>query len=109
MGIGPSTKETSMHLFKDPLLDVLSKDPDIDFQGVIIIGTPQSNEMKHLVGQRTATWLEAMATDGVVLSTDGWGNSDIDFANTPRRNRLSWPQCYWAQIYWETSQVCSRK
>lgn len=59
MGIGPSTKETSMHLFKDPLLDVLSKDPDIDFQGVIIIGTPQSNEMKHLVGQRTATWLEA--------------------------------------------------
>lgn len=51
MGIGPSTKETSMHLFKDPLLDVLSKDPDIDFQGVIIIGTPQSNEMKHLVGQ----------------------------------------------------------
>lgn len=82
MGIGPSTKETSMHLFKDPLLAVLSKDPDIDFQGVIIIGTPQSNEMKHLVGQRTATWLEAMATDGVVLSTDGWGNSDIDFANT---------------------------
>jgi len=31
MGIGPSTKETSMHLFKDPLLDVLSKDPDIDY------------------------------------------------------------------------------
>ena len=82
MGIGPSTKETSLHHFQDPLVDLLGKDPDIDFQGVVVVGTPQSNAMKYLVGQRTAAWLEGMRTNGVIASTDGWGNSDVDFANT---------------------------
>ena len=31
MGIGPSTKETTLHHFRDPLLDVVSNDSDIDF------------------------------------------------------------------------------
>ncbi|MGM0168975.1 D-proline reductase (dithiol)-stabilizing protein PrdE [Enterococcus sp. AZ135] len=82
MGIGPSTKETSLHHFQDPLVELLGKDPDIDFQGVVVVGTPQSNAMKYLVGQRTAAWLEGMRTNGVIASTDGWGNSDVDFANT---------------------------
>ena len=30
MGIGPSTKETTLHHFRDPLLDVVSNDEDID-------------------------------------------------------------------------------
>ena len=82
MGIGPSTKETSLHHFRDPLLDVLASDPDIDFQGVVVVGTPQDNRLKHLVGWRAATWLEAMRTDGAIISADGWGNSDVDYANT---------------------------
>ena len=82
MGIGPSTKETSLHHFRDPLLDVLDTDPEIDFQGVIVVGTPQDNRLKHLVGQRTAVWLEAMRCDGAIISADGWGNSDVDYANT---------------------------
>lgn len=82
MGIGPSTKETSKHHFKDPLVELLGSDPDIDFQGVVAVGTPQSNAMKYLVGQRTAAWLEGMRTNGVIATTDGWGNSDVDFANT---------------------------
>ncbi len=81
MGIGPSTKETSLHHFQDPLVDLLANDPDIDFQGVVVVGTPQSNVMKHLVGRRAAAWLEGMRTNGVIASTDGWGNSDVDFAN----------------------------
>ena len=60
MGIGPSTKETSKHYFKDPLIDVFASDPEIDFRGVVIVGTPQDNRMKHLVGQRAAVWLKAM-------------------------------------------------
>ena len=32
MGIGPSTKETSKHYFKDPLIDVFANDPEIDFR-----------------------------------------------------------------------------
>jgi len=82
MGIGPSTKETSLHHFRDPLLDVVAKDSDIDLQGVLLVGTPQGNKEKLLVGTRAAAWVEAMRSDGVIISLDGWGNSHVDFANT---------------------------
>ncbi len=82
MGIGPSTKETSLHHFRDPLLDVVEKDSDIDLQGVLLVGTPQGNKEKLLVGSRAAAWVEAMRSDGVIISLDGWGNSHVDFANT---------------------------
>ncbi|MBU5307086.1 glycine/sarcosine/betaine reductase component B subunit [Clostridioides mangenotii] len=82
MGIGPSTKETSLHHFRDPLLDVVGDDKDVDFVGVVVLGTPQDNKYKNFVGQRTAAWLEAMRVDGVILSSDGWGNSHVDYANT---------------------------
>lgn len=82
MGIGPSTKETSKHYFEDPLVSVFAGDPDIDFCGIVIVGTPQDNRMKHLVGQRVAAWLDGMGVDGAVISADGWGNSDVDYANT---------------------------
>lgn len=80
MGIGPSTKETTLHHFRDPLLDVVSKDGDVDLLGVIVAGTPQENEDKVFVAQRAAAWTEAMRADGVIVSIDGWGNSNIDFA-----------------------------
>lgn len=82
MGVGPSTKETSLHHFRDPLIEVVSKDNDVDLLGIIIVGTPQINEEKYFVGQRTATWVEAMRPDGVIISLDGWGNSHVDYANT---------------------------
>jgi len=82
MGIGPSTKETSLHHFRDPLLDVVSNDTDIDLLGIILVGTPQDNREKERVGQRTAQWLEAMRVDGCIVSCDGWGNSHVDYANT---------------------------
>ena len=82
MGIGPSTKETTMHHFHDPLVRVVASDPDVDFQGVILVGTPQDNYLKTLVGRRAAFWLEAMRTNGAIISADGWGNSDVDFMNT---------------------------
>lgn len=82
MGVGPSTKETSLHHFRDPLLDVFQTDTDIDFVGFIVSGTPQSNDEKDYVAARTAAWLEAMRVDGVLVSIDGWGNSHVDFAQT---------------------------
>ena len=82
MGIGPSTKETTLHHFRDPILDVVLKDDDIDLVGIIIVGTPQDNSNKMFVGKRAAAWLEAMRVDGVILSVDGWGNSHVDYANT---------------------------
>ncbi len=82
MGIGPSTKETSLHHFRDPLLDIVESDKDVDLLGVIVVGTPDGNENKIFVGQRTAAWLEAMRVDGAIVSSDGWGNSHVDYANT---------------------------
>ena len=65
MGIGPSTKETSLHHFRDPIVELLGEDTDIDFQGVILVGTPQDNEDKYFVGTRAASWIEGMRTDAV--------------------------------------------
>ena len=82
MGIGPSTKETSLHHFRDPLLDVVRDDQDIDLLGIMVVGTPQDNNEKYFVGKRAAAWVESMRADGVIISVDGWGNSHVDFANT---------------------------
>ena len=82
MGIGPSTKETSLHHFRDPLFDVVSKDTDVDLMGVVLVGSPDGNEEKMLVGTRAAVWAECMRADGVILSCDGWGNSHVDYTNT---------------------------
>lgn len=82
MGIGPSTKETTLHHFRDPILNIVSNDQDIDLIGIMIVGTPQDNEDKNFVGTRAAAWAEAMRVDGVIISVDGWGNSHVDYANT---------------------------
>lgn len=82
MGIGPSTKETTLHHFRDPLLDIAGDDRDIDLLGIMFVGTPDGNEEKYLVGKRAAVWAEGMRAEGVILSSDGWGNSHVDFANT---------------------------
>lgn len=82
MGVGPSTKETTLHHFRDPILNIVSDDKDIDLLGIIIVGTPQDNEDKYFVGRRAAAWVEAMRADGVIISADGWGNSHVDYANT---------------------------
>ena len=82
MGIGPSTKETTLHNFRDPLLDVVAADEELDLMGVLIVGTPQDQQDKVLVGTRAAVWAEGMRADGVIISADGWGNSDVDYTNT---------------------------
>lgn len=82
MGVGPSTKETTLHHFRDPLVDLVDKDLDTDLMGIVIVGTPQSNNEKMFVGNRVATLVEAMRADGVIISVDGWGNSHVDFSNT---------------------------
>lgn len=82
MGIGPSTKETTLHHFRDPLLEVISQDSEFDCAGIIIAGIPQDMDNKYFTGERIGAWIEAMRADGVIVSADSWGNSNIDFANT---------------------------
>ena len=81
MGIGPSTKETTLHHFRDPLVQVLGDDEDIDFLGVMIAGIPQDNVNKYFTGDRVGAWVEGMRADGAIVSEDSWGNSNVDFAH----------------------------
>lgn len=81
MGIGPSTKETSLHHFRDPLLNVVTADDELDLMGIILVGTPDVSEDKLRVSTRAAMMAAAMRPDGVITSTDGWGNSDVDYCN----------------------------
>ena len=48
MGIGPSTKETSLHHFRDPLLEVVAEDTDLDLMGLIIVGTPDDTKTRSV-------------------------------------------------------------
>ncbi|EPY2272679.1 glycine/sarcosine/betaine reductase component B subunit [Clostridium sporogenes] len=80
MGIGPSTEETTLHHFRDPLLSVVSKDEEVDLLGVIVEGTPEVVSDKIFVAERGADLVEAMRADWVIVSIDSWGNSHVDFA-----------------------------
>ncbi len=82
MGVSTSTKESTLHYFRDPLLDVITSDKDLYLTGIIITGTPQDNDSKFFAGERVAAWTEAMKLDGAIIAVEGWGNDTIDFANT---------------------------
>ena len=82
MGVSTSTKETTLHYFRDPLLDIISSDKDIFLTGIIITGTPQDNDSKYFISERIANWAKAMNLDGVIISVEGYGNDTIDFANS---------------------------
>ena len=81
MGIGPSTKETSLHHFRDPLVDIVGSDEGIDLMGVLLFGTADDNVDKIRNSTRAAIVAECMRADGVIISSDGWGNSDVDYVN----------------------------
>ena len=63
-------------------MEVVAEDTDLDLLGLIIVGTPDDNKDKMLVGTRAAAMAECMRADGVIISSDGWGNSDVDYTNT---------------------------
>ena len=71
MGVGPSTKETSRFRFRDPLLDVISRDEELNLMGIIIQGTPQSEAEKVFCATRSAIVAKAMNVSGAVVSIDG--------------------------------------
>jgi hypothetical protein len=81
VGTGPSTKETTLHHYHDPLCKALVTDTEVDFLGIILAGTSDDNEHKTFVARRIGTLIEAMRPDGVLVSIDSWGNCHIDFAS----------------------------
>lgn len=80
MGLGPSMKETTLHHYRDPLIDVVSKDPEVNLMGVIIYGSADENKFKMQAAERVGATVEAMRADGALLSCNGEGNNHVDYA-----------------------------
>jgi hypothetical protein len=81
MGIGPSSKETTLHHYRDPLVERLSGDSELDFLGIVLEGTPEVCDHKQFVADRAGTIAELARADGVIVSIDSWGNSHVDFTS----------------------------
>lgn len=79
--IGPASKETSRHYFREPLVLEALADEEIDLAGVIFVGSPQINAEKFYVSRRLGMTVEAMDVDGAIITTEGFGNNHIDFAS----------------------------
>ncbi len=77
--IGPATKEMTRHYIREPLVEGLAADDELDLIGVICIGSPQVNDEKMWVSERLGSLMESMNLDGVIITTEGFGNNHIDF------------------------------
>ncbi|MGR8951844.1 MAG: D-proline reductase (dithiol) proprotein PrdA [Gammaproteobacteria bacterium] len=80
--VGPATKETTRHYFREPLLRLMAEDDEIDLVGVVFIGSPQVNDEKAFVSARLGALVEALDVVGVIITTEGFGNNHIDFAES---------------------------
>lgn len=78
--VGPSTKETSRHYFRDPLVMLALNDGEIDLCGVTFVGSPAIDKQKHMIAERLGMLVASMDVSGVIVATEGYGNNHIDFA-----------------------------
>lgn len=78
--VGPSTKETTLHYFRDPLVSILTSDPQVNLVGVMVFGSPAAERDKHFVARRVGAAVHALGADGAILATEGFGNNHIDFS-----------------------------
>lgn len=77
--IGPATKEMTRHYIREPLVEGLAADDELDLIGVVCVGSPQVNDEKLWVSERLGSLLEALDIDGCIITTEGFGNNHIDF------------------------------
>lgn len=79
--IGPASKEMSRHYFREPLVLEAMADDEVYLCGVLLVGSPQVNSEKFYVSKRLGMTVEAIDPDGVIITTEGFGNNHIDFAS----------------------------
>ncbi len=79
--IGPASKETTRHYWREPLVQEIMNDEELDLAGVIFVGSPQVNSEKFYVSKILGMTVEAMDVDGAIVTTEGFGNNHIDFAS----------------------------
>lgn len=79
--ITPDTKECSLLYWREPIIERLANDEEIDFLGVIFVGSPQANTEKFYVSKRLGALIDVIRPDGCIVTTEGFGNNHIDFAS----------------------------
>lgn len=79
--IGPATKEMTRHYFREPLVEGLAEDNEVDLVGVIFVGSPQVNDEKAYVSERLGSLVETLDVEGAIVTTEGFGNNHIDFTS----------------------------
>jgi len=79
--ITPDTKETTRAYWREPFVERAANDPEFNFVGVILIGSPQVNTEKFYVSERLGRWVEVLNLQGAIVTTEGFGNNHIDFAS----------------------------
>jgi D-proline reductase (dithiol) PrdA len=79
--IGPASKETSRHYWREPLVKEIMADDELDLAGIVFVGSPQANSEKFYVSKRLGMLVETMDVDGAFITTEGFGNNHIDFAS----------------------------
>lgn len=78
--IGPASKENTRHYFREPLVNLMANDTEINLVGVVFVGSPQVNDEKSYVSGRVGSIVEALGVEGAIVTTEGFGNNHIDFA-----------------------------
>jgi hypothetical protein len=73
-------KETTLHHFRDPLIEIIRRDENVDLVGVAIVGSPQDNHQKFYGVERLGVLADALDVDGILIYAEGYGNQHIDFA-----------------------------
>jgi D-proline reductase (dithiol) PrdA len=79
--IGPASKEMTRHYFREPIVELMARDPEINLVGVVFVGSPQVNDEKSFVSKRLGAMADTMNIEGAIVTTEGFGNNHIDFAS----------------------------
>ena len=81
MGLGPSTKMTTLHHFDCPVTKHLLEDEEIDFLGVIVDGVSENFDKKTFTAKRAVDIAKSLGAQGALVAIDGWGNHHMDFVS----------------------------
>lgn len=79
--IGPASKEMTRHYFREPIVELMAADEEINLVGVAFVGSPQVNDEKSFVSKRLGAMADTMDIAGAIVTTEGFGNNHIDFAS----------------------------
>jgi D-proline reductase (dithiol) PrdA len=79
--IGPASKEMTRHYFREPIVNLMADDPEINLVGVMFVGSPQVNDEKTFVSKRLGAIADTMDIVGAIVMTEGFGNNHVDFTS----------------------------